>query len=197
MLQSQELLQGDRGSAVRILQQFPWLLVPDLRIGQFLAGRQKAFLWKSKVAEFQADFVTFERTADCSEWQFVWLASPTAQILQHGKATPEFQMVTEQVTRWHARTRESLAALANRLPHTSDRDRFSYRIVIGDSERQSAEEKAFVRSLRASDVRIRSFRWILEKQQRYSAAELRPLTQERIYSLPSDQNEMKSDEKHS
>lgn len=167
MLNPEALLQFSREAAIRILEQNPWLLVPDLDLHLFKAGMQRVYCRSSIPAELDADFLIVERLSHGSHWQLVCPAGPQDDILREGILTAELQAALDKVTRWSTTACEYLTPWLTEQNNTDGDPRISYRIVIGDSHRQSDPERAVVRSLRTNTLRIRSYRWLLEKQSLY------------------------------
>lgn len=167
MLNPEALLKCDREAAIRILEQTPWLLIPDLNLHLFQTGMQQVYCRSSIPAELDADFQIVERLPHGSRWQLVCIAGPQDDILREGILTVELQAALSKVTRWSAIARECLPRWHPESDGASGNRQISYRIVIGDSHRQTDQERAVVRSLRTRVLRIRSFRWLLEKQSLY------------------------------
>lgn len=122
------------------------------------------FFRSSIPSELDADFLIVERHLNGTHMQLVCIAGPRDHILCEGILTAELQAALSKVTRWSIVTRECLTRWIRESNDARGNHQISYRIVIGDSHRQSDQERAIVRSLRTSGLRIRSFRWLLEKQ---------------------------------
>jgi hypothetical protein len=167
MLKLEALLQLDREAVIRILEQTPWLLIPDLDLRLFQAEMQQVFCRSSIPTELDADFLIVERLPQGSHLQLVCIAGPQDDILCEGILSAELQAALSNVTRWSIVARECLTRWFRESDDAGGNHQISYRIVIGDSHRQSDQERAIVRSLRTSVLRIRSFRWLLEKQSLY------------------------------
>ena len=167
MLNSEALLQCSREAATRILEQNPWLLIPDLNLHLFQTGMQRVYCRSSILAELDADFLIVERLPQGSHWQLVCLAGPQDDILREGILNAELQAALNKVTRWSTTACEYSTRWITENDNTGGNPQISYRIVIGDSHRQSDQQRAVVRSLRTNKLRIRSYRWLLEKQSLY------------------------------
>lgn len=171
----ERLLESSRDAASQILQKCPALLIADLRVDWFLSGRQQVFCCADTPTEYCADFVVAERNPSGVNWQLIMIQSPMDNISRHGVLSAEFQSAIAKVDECREGRRRSIPLFSAEFFSESEVCDVSYRIVIGDSLRQSQEEREVVRSCRAPDLRIRSFRWLLEKPQHYSAAEIAQL----------------------
>ena len=167
MLNLEILPRCDREAAIRILEHSPWLLIPDLDLHLFQTGRQQVYCHSSIPAELDADFLIVERLPHDSHWQLVCIAGPQDDILRDGILTAELQAALSKVTRWSTIACECLTRWLRESDNAGGNHQISYRIVIGYSHRQSDQERAVVRSLRTNKLRIRSYRWLLEKQNLY------------------------------
>jgi hypothetical protein len=167
MLNVQTLLQCDREAAVRILEQAPWLLIPDLDLRLYRSGMQQIFCRSSLPTTLDADFLVVERQYQSLHLQLVSLAGPQDDILREGTLSAELQSALSKVTRWSVMAHECLTQWLRDRDDAGNIRLISYRVVIGDSQRQSDQERAVVRSLRTNVLRIRSFQWLLEKQRLY------------------------------
>lgn len=167
MLKLDAALQFDREAVIRILEQTPWLLIPDLDLRLFQAEMQQVFCRISIPTELDGDFLILERHLNSTHMQLVCIAGPKDDILFEGILSAELQAALSKVTRWSIVARECLTRWLRESDDAGGNLQISYRIVIGDSHRQSDQERAVVRSLRTNKLRIRSFRWLLEKQSLY------------------------------
>ncbi len=167
MLKLEELLQFDREAVIRILEQTPWLLIPEFDLRLFQSQSQQVFCRSSLPTKLDADFLIVERHLNGNHMQLVYVAGPQADILPEGILSAELEAALRKVTRWSIVARECLTRWLRESDDAGGNHQISYRIVIGDSHRQSDQERAIVRSLRTSVLRIPSFRWLLEKQSLY------------------------------
>lgn len=167
MLKLDAGLQFDREAVFTNLEETPWLLIPDLDLRLFQAQSQQVFCRSSIPTELDADFLIIERRLSSTHMQLVCLAGPKDEILCKGILSEELQAALSKVTRWSIVARDCLTRWLRESDDAGGNHQIRYRIVIGDSHRQSEQERATVRSLRTSVLRIRSFRWLLEKQSLY------------------------------
>ena len=167
MLQLETILQSDRATAVGILEQHAPLLVPDLRWDWFRSGMQRVIHRDALPVGLDADFAVIEQLADGVQVQLIHVASPLAEILRRGGRSPELQQALSLVDRWQTLPVDSMQNILCGIIDDLKIGFVSCRIIIGDSHRQSDEERVAVRSLRTNRLRIRSFRWLLEKQALY------------------------------
>ena len=108
MLNLEILTQCDRETAIRILEQNPWLLIPDLNLHLFQTGMQRVYCRSSTPAELDADFLLVELLPHGFHWQIVCMAGPLEDILQEGIFSAELQATLSKVTRWSTMARECL-----------------------------------------------------------------------------------------
>ncbi|MCA9049095.1 MAG: hypothetical protein KDA89_10235 [Planctomycetaceae bacterium] len=171
-----EPLLRDRPSCMDVLKQHGWLLIPDVRVDFLSAGQQGVFHSASLDETTVADFVVYEVLGNRLHWQFVCVCSPTGRIMEGSDLSAEFRQALQQISLWQNLIaqngfRRSLA----RTPPNITGTFFSYRIVIGQSHQQTAEERETVRQTRQNNLRIRSFDWLLEKPSHYSPSEIEML----------------------
>jgi hypothetical protein len=167
-MRNQEIFaQCGREAAIQIMEHSPWFLIPDLNLRLFRTGMQQVYCRNSIPSELDADFLIVECLPQGSHLQLVCLAGPQDDILRDGIFSAEMQAALTNVTRWSTIACECLTRWLRESDNAGGNPRISYRIVIGDSQRQSDQERAVVRSLRTNKLRIRSYRWLLEKQSLY------------------------------
>ena len=173
-----EPMLRNRQSAIDVLKTHGWLLIPDVRVDLLSIGAQGVFCGVKLDTNIEADFATYEILRGRLHWQFVYVGSPTARILDGSQLSAEFQHSLQQIERWRElipRNGFSLP-LKQSLPDTT-RTSFSYRIIIGQSHHQTDEERSVINASRQNDLRIRSFDWLLEKPVHYSEREIDLLDQ--------------------
>lgn len=163
----------NRDSAISLLHVHSWLLIPDVCPKKLKQGLQGCLRDIDFGADWCADFVTYEVGDGHVHWQFTYIASPTDSILKNSWPTPELMQSLHQVELW----RVQIARTGNLFnqSHPDSFVQFSFRIVIGQSQNQTPEEKQEVHKYRRGDLRIRSFDWLIEKPSHYSAAEIATL----------------------
>lgn len=165
-------LLRDRQSALEVLKAHAWLLIPDVRCELLSSGRQGICHSFRFGPECEADFVTYEIVERQVNWQLTYIASPSSAILENAVPSIEFVQALRQIDLW----RDAISHCAHRftipLPILDLTAVFSYRIVIGQSRRQTDDERHEVRRHRRNDLRIRSFDWLIEKLSHYSPSEL-------------------------
>lgn len=169
----QALLQGERLQAVSFLKLHAWLLIADVTCAGMSMGRQGVLSDVVVAGGSSADFVTFEIQERRVNWQLVHVASPSCGILEGAGPSAEFQQALDVVDHWwqlSVREQPLFAVPASAAGLVS---RYDFRVVIGDSRRQSLAERQAVRLHRRSDLRIRSFQWLFEKLHHYTDAEIR------------------------
>lgn len=165
------LSPGDRQAALNLLREHAWLLIPDVRCDMLANGTQGVVQGIKLGTHYEVDFVTYEIQGFRVHWQMNFIGSPSARILENGCLSRDFAYATEQVDCW----RNSKLDWQNQftdLPRISKfQHAFSYRIVIGQSTRQTDDERQEVWRCRRGDLRIRSYVWLLEKPTHYSPAQ--------------------------
>lgn len=173
-----EPLLRDRPSCMDVLKQHGWLLIPDVRVDFLSAGQQGVFHSVPLHDTAVADFVVYEVLGNRLHWQFVCVCSPTGSIMEGSELSAEFQHALQQVGLWQNLIAQNGFKLSlARIPPNITGTFFSYRIVIGQSHQQTAEERGTVRQTRQNNLRIRSFDWLLEKPIHYSTRELELLAE--------------------
>jgi len=163
----------DRDSAISLLHAHPWLLIPDVRPEQLKQGLQGCYRDINLGENYCVDFVTCEIGDGHNHWQLTYIASPTDSILKDSWPSPEFTQALHQVELWRARIARG-GTLFNQ-PFSDHSTQISFRIVIGQSRNQTPEEHREVQKYRRSDLRIRSFDWLIEKPSHYSDSEIATL----------------------
>lgn len=167
-LLSQQLLT-DRSTAMGTLTQHAWLLIPDVRVSLLTSGMQGVYRGIELGPDPPVDFLVYEMHDEVAFWQLTRIASPTDAILHNDQLSVEFQRALDEVRRWQDWIARSDFAFPSR-PFFSPL--ITFRIVIGQSHRQTADERSEVRRQRRGKLRIRSFDWLLEKPTHYSATEI-------------------------
>ncbi len=172
----QQLLTNRR-IATETLAAHAWLLIPDVRVPLLTGGQQGVYREVDLGPDLQVDFLVYEIYDGQVFWQLSHIASPTAAILDDSQPSAEFQRGLHEVRRWQDWiARNGFATPSGSLFSTLP-PFISYRLVIGQSEQQTADERSEVRRQRRADLRIRSFCWLLEKPTHYSPAEISILEQ--------------------
>lgn len=165
-------LLRDRQSALKVLKSHAWLLIPDVRCDLLSSGRQGVCHSVRFGPELEADFVTYEIVERQVNWQLTYIASPSAAILENAVPSIEFAHALRQIALWTKAISHCENRLPVPLPILNSSAAFSYRIVIGQSRPQTDDERHEIQRHRRSDLRIRSFDWLIEKLSHYSPSEL-------------------------
>jgi hypothetical protein len=172
-LLKQQLLT-DRCTAMETLAQHGWLLSPDVRVSLLTGGQQGIYRGIELGPEPPVDFLVYEMHDGQAFWQLTRIASPTDAILHNDQPSTEFQHALDEVSRWHDWITRNDFAFPSRPSFST---LITFRIVIGQSQRQTADERNEVQRWRRGNLRIRSFDWLLEKPTHYSPAEIAALEQ--------------------
>ncbi len=175
-LLSQQLLT-DRCTAMETLTQHGWLLIPDVCVQLLTDGQQGIYRGIELGPDPPVDFLVYEMHDGQAFWQSTRIASPTDAILHNDQPSAAFQRALDEVCRWHDWITRNDFAFPSQPRFSALSPLISFRIVIGQSQHQTAQERSEVQRWRRGNLRIRSFDWLLEKPTHYSPTEIAALEQ--------------------